>query len=49
MEKWAKQIQETKEYHLRLLVPALQKCDKPWATYAPTLKTRIGAAIASLE
>jgi (p)ppGpp synthase/HD superfamily hydrolase len=40
------QIKETRKYHLRLLIPALNKCGKPWATYAPELKRKINRAIA---
>jgi len=40
-EKQARQIAETREYHLRLLPQALVSCGAPWTTYAEYLERAI--------
>ncbi len=46
-EKQVKTIQETQEYHLRLLIPALRAHGKHWAKYADVLELKINEAIAA--
>lgn len=48
-EKRLRQIEETYSYHLPILVPALEKCGKPWSGYAKLLKEKILEAIAAYE
>lgn len=45
-EKQAQQIEETKQYHLRLLVPALRECGGPWTAYAEAMAAKITDALA---
>lgn len=44
-EKRVRQIHETREYHLRKLVPALRECGAPWAVYADALESKIIAVL----
>lgn len=47
--KRREQLRETKKYHLRLLLPALEKHGEPWANYARELSKKINEAIAVYE
>jgi guanosine-3',5'-bis(diphosphate) 3'-pyrophosphohydrolase len=44
-EKRRGQIEETQQYHLRLLVPALKRHGEPWNGYADALEVKIRDAI----
>jgi GTP pyrophosphokinase len=46
-EKRRHQIQETQQYHLPLLIPALRQYDEPWKSYADDMKHKMLEAIAS--
>jgi len=48
-EKRATQIEETKQYHIPLLIPALRECGGQWAAHADALEQKILAAIAVHE
>lgn len=48
-KKILKQIDETKKYHLPLLVPALRACGEQWSQYADTLAVKIEVALADLS
>lgn len=45
VEKRARQIAETRNFHLKLLIPALVACGDPWATYAPLLQLKMEEAM----
>ena len=47
--KQIEQIVETREYHLRLLIPALREHGGQWAEYADLIETKINDAIALYE
>ena len=46
-EKRTNTIQETREYHLLLLIPALRSCDEAWAAFADPIEERMLAAISA--
>ena len=48
-EKQQKQITETQQYHLKLLVPALNPYDDKWEDYGGILKKKIEEAISHLH
>ncbi len=48
-KKHVRTVEETRKYHLPLLVPALRKCGGAWATYADTLEQLILDALAPKE
>lgn len=48
-QKQAEQIEETKKYHLPMLVPALKECGGEWTWYADELERKINEAIAVFQ
>ncbi len=46
-EKRQRQIKETEEYHLPILLPALRGFGNPWIGYADTLEAKMREAIAA--
>lgn len=45
-EKRLQQIEETQQYHLPILIPALRACDDPWSAYADIMERKMLEAIA---
>ena len=48
-EKQVRQIKKTKKYHVRLLIPALRRCGKSWASCADVLEKKFADAIEIYE
>lgn len=48
-EKRVRVVQETKDYHLLMLIPALRTHGAPWEEYALVLKTKTYEAIATVS
>ncbi len=48
-EKQAKQVKETREYHLPLLLPALIKCGSPWESYTGHLQREMCHVLAPYD
>ncbi len=48
-EKQIRTIKETEEYHLPLLISALETCPEPWSAYAKPLQRMIREAIMRLQ
>lgn len=44
-DKQKKQVIETRRYHLRMLIPALEAHGEPWSGYARTIKVLINKAL----
>ncbi len=40
-EKRERMLEETKQYHLRMLIPALAACGEPWSSFAPVMERLI--------
>lgn len=43
------QIEETLQYHLPMLIPALRACGEPWAAYADIMERKIMEAISQYQ
>lgn len=48
-EKIEKQLAETKEYHCKVLIPALHECGDDWLGYASSIEMKISEAVAAIE
>ena len=48
-EKQRRQVKETREYYLPMLVPALRKYGDEWAELADILEAKLEAALAEVE
>jgi GTP pyrophosphokinase len=46
LEKRKRTIEETRQYHVPILIGALQKLDAPWCEIAQTMESKITSAIA---
>ncbi|MDO8593455.1 MAG: HD domain-containing protein [bacterium] len=48
-EKRRHQIEESREYHLKVLVPALRECGEPWSAYADTMERKMAEAVSQYQ
>jgi len=48
-EKREQQIEETQQYHLPMLIPALRACGESWAAYAGILESKMREAISQYQ